>query len=303
MSVPCAHLRVYEPLQVFPTSQQARWRALAEIGGGGRRAGLDADRAQQEQAVLVGPTPLPAAEPDAPLVGTGRADTALLLRSDGLGPAGALPPGQLLVCPLATRLRAWQRWEQLAGLLPPATAEVLMPEPLAHVAEAELARWSVDPQLRVHVQTEAWAPALQWFVLVDQSERVLHLGRRGDWRHPPTGADERCVLVRTRIGRARQRAARALVVLRRTLEDGPVLAEVERLARWLELFHPHSTVELDYGDGVHLLNDDELRGETTAADLATALAGLDNADPVTATQGYQAADSGWRALRSLGRQS
>lgn len=303
MSVPCAHLRVYEPLPVFAAPEQARWRALAAAGGGGRRAGLDSDRRQQETAAVGGPAWPDEAGPFAPLVGSNQADTGFLLRGADLGEAAPSTTAELLVCPLSTRLRAWQRLARLLQVMPQASARALMPERWQDVAEAELDRWSTDPAVRAHVETEAWAPALQWFVLVDQGERVVRLGRRGDWRRPTTGNDERSVVFRTRMGRARQRAARALVVLRRTVEDGPVLTEVERLARWLELFHPHSVVELDYGDVVHLLDDDALVTDTTAADVASALAGLDAADPVTATQGYQAADSRWRPMRALGRQS
>ena len=61
------------------------------------------------------------------------------------------------------------------------------------------------------------------------------------------------------MSRARRRLARALAVLRPSVDDHAVIAGVEDLGRWLEEFHPRSVVELDYGDLVHLLDDAELR--------------------------------------------
>ncbi len=51
--------------------------------------------------------------------------------------------------------------------------------------------------------------------------------------------------------------------------------DVEDMARWLEEFHPHSLVELDYGGLVHLMDDDALQADQSVAELSAALTGLD----------------------------
>src|SRR5207248_4498204 len=85
----------------------------------------------------------------------------------------------------------------------------------------------------------------------------------------PEDQRRRCVYVTT-MAQARRRAARALNVVRRTIEDGPVVAGVEAVARWLEEFHPHSLVELDYGGLVHLFDDEALTSDQSPALVARA---------------------------------
>jgi hypothetical protein len=87
------------------------------------------------------------------------------------------------------------------------------------------------------------------------------------------------------MSRARRRTARALSVLRR-LEDGSAAAGVEDLGRWLEEFHPRSLVELDYGGLVHLLDDEALAEDASAADVAEALAALAQGDSERAGSAY-----------------
>jgi hypothetical protein len=93
--------------------------------------------------------------------------------------------------------------------------------------------------------------------------------------------------------------ARALAVLRRTLEDGPVVDGVEHLGRWLEEFHPHSFVELDYGGLVHLLDDDALRSDESAADIAEATAALGRSDADGVTAAYERVVMRWRAIAAV----
>ena len=48
--------------------------------------------------------------------------------------------------------------------------------------------------------------------------------------------------------------------------------------RWLEHFHPHSAVELDYGGLVQLLDDEELEADTSAADVNAIVDALERED-------------------------
>ncbi len=90
------------------------------------------------------------------------------------------------------------------------------------------------------------------------------------------------------MSRARRRTARALAVLRRTVEDGDVAAGLEDLGRWLEEFHPRSLVELDYGGLVHLLDDTALAQDESARDVAAALAALGAGDGAVRRRGVRA---------------
>ena len=101
------------------------------------------------------------------------------------------------------------------------------------------------------------------------------------------------------MSRARRRTARALAVLRRTVEDGDVAAGLEDLGRWLEEFHPRSLVELDYGGLVHLLDDTALAEDESARDVATALAALGQGDVGAASDAYARVTARMKALQSV----
>ncbi|MCW2615752.1 MAG: hypothetical protein JWN08_2746, partial [Frankiales bacterium] len=109
----------------------------------------------------------------------------------------------------------------------------------------------------------------------------------------------RSLLYRTPMSRARRRTARALAVLRRSIDDGAVTAGVEDLGRWLEEFHPRSLVELDYGGLVHLLDDAELQQDESARDVAGALAALGAGQPETAAAAYERVTARMKALQAV----
>ena len=98
---------------------------------------------------------------------------------------------------------------------------------------------------------------------------------------------------------ARRRTARALATLRRALPEAPTVAGLEQLGRWLEEFHPHSRVELDYGGLVELLDDDALRDDSSVADLATALAALTDGRGSDAMEAYEGVLARWRPMQAL----
>jgi len=51
-------------------------------------------------------------------------------------------------------------------------------------------------------------------------------------------------------------------------------AALEEIGRWLEEFHPHSLVELDYGGLVQLLDDDALRADQSVAEVSATVSAL-----------------------------
>jgi hypothetical protein len=100
------------------------------------------------------------------------------------------------------------------------------------------------------------------------------------------------------MSRARRRVARALHVVERTVE-GPASDLLADLGRWLEEFHPHALVELDYGGLVHLLDDESLSGDVSAADVAAALECLANGDGDGAGENYERVAERWRAVAAF----
>ena len=77
------------------------------------------------------------------------------------------------------------------------------------------------------------------------------------------------------------------------VEHAGDLAEV---GRWLEDFHPHSLVELDYGGLVHLVSDDALCGDQSVAEIRAAIDGAARGECELAVAMYMRARDRWRAF-------
>lgn len=197
--------------------------------------------------------------------------------------------GLAYVCPLQTRLRALVAAGEFTDGMARPIAAAFLPPPLAEQAESELDQLRrKTPDLKMHVVSCTYLVPLPWFVVFDPSDRVL-----------VTGNGPRSLRYVTAMSGARRRVARALSVLRRQLPEAPTVAGLEQLGRWLEEFHPHSRVELDYGSLVDLLDDDALRSDTSVADLATALSELTEGRPEEAMRSYEEVLARWRPLQSL----
>ncbi|WP_250279245.1 hypothetical protein [Frankia sp. Cppng1_Ct_nod] len=266
---PAAYLRVYEPLAAFPAAERLRWERYAAKGGvPTRRAG-----ARRERVVALVATIRPSLDV--------ADESAFIQMADGL----------LFVCPWYTQLRVWQAAMEFRGELPERVAEAFIPRRLADPAESELDRWRARrPDLKVYVQTCTWIVPPPWFVLFDPSERMLITGDTAD----------RSLSYRTSMNLARRRVGRALEALgelRRTAPDSPGVDGLVELRHWLEDFHPHSRIELDYGGIVDLLDDEALRSDTSVEDLDEAVGALRRGRTDVAVAAYERVLNRWRPLQ------
>ncbi len=295
MSPPyAAELRVYEPLSAFPPEERRLWRDYLDAGSPpSTREGPRLERAAGLAAACRSTPRLPR-----------RAETgvhAYVLTVDGAP----------LVCPWRTEQRCWHAAAELPALLPAEVLDWVLPAAEFERAEQEHERWLAEhPEQRSHVLTSRWVVPVRWFLLMRPAERRLHLG--GTSASADAGPAERAagpgaagtalpatevgrsLLYRTAMAEARRRVARALAVLRRAFDPGPVVGTVESMGRWLEEFHPRSIVELDYGGLVDLRSDAELRADDSAGELADALAALASGDIQTATEAYERVIERWR---------
>lgn len=261
-----SYLRAYEPLAAFPPPERKRWESYVADGGVPDR--VRGVRAEQRAAMLVAIGVPPATE----------VEHAFAHRIDGV----------TYVCPWRTRLRTWEAMTEFRRSLPDEIADAFFPKQAAEVAERELARVrATEPDVKSHILTETWQVPLRWFLLFEGEERRLAL------------SPERSVSYLTTMGSARRRCARALAILRRTIEDQPIIDGVEEIARWLEEYHPRSLVELDYGGLVSLFDDVDLESDESAADIAHAVACLANGETDEATEAYARVATRWGAVRSV----
>jgi hypothetical protein len=288
-----AYLRVYEPLSAFPDAEGRRWAEYAASAGRPRRAGaLAAEQAESLRRAITFP-PLPAPERES--------DHAYVRWSEGV----------TYICPWQTRLRSWLVLSRLRTAAPSLTKAAFSADH-ADAAVREFARWrSHECSPRVYIQANTWSVPFAWFVPFAADERWLVLGapgKPGD-RGRATASGTRTLVYATAMSQARTRVAKALGVIRPA--GGPraaaplggdpaaVAAELREVGSWLEEFHPHALVELDYGGLVHLLDDGALCADQSVAEVAASIRAVAAGEIEFATAMYQRFVNRWRALEAL----
>ena len=266
---PAGYLRVYEPVAAFPPAEREWWERYAAAG---KAPGRAEGPAVERRSALQRSVP--------PTLDVGGPEQAFVQRVDGL----------LLVCPWRTQIRVWQAAQEFRSGLPGRVANAFLPAGVADRAQQQLDDLVLShPDVRTNIRSAAWVIPLAWFVAFDPSERVLVLDA--------SATGQRSLTYSTGMSAARRRVARALGVLRRTLPEAPSVAGLESLGRWLEDFHPHSRVELDYGGIVEVLSDEEARSEMSVADVGESLAALQRGDGPAAGEAYERLLGRWRVLQ------
>jgi hypothetical protein len=282
-----AYLRIYEPVSAFHEPDRSRWAAYAASPTRPRRReSLLAEHAEALRRTLAAPQVV---VPDA------ESDHAYVRHADGV----------TYVCPWQTRLRcllAYGRLLSVPGALLPGT----VPADDDDQTVAALAQLDDGGRTaRLHILASAWAMPLAWFVPFSAAERWLALGTDRDTASGAAPASvTRSLVYTTPMSRARRRVARGLAALRAAqarYEDAvwePLRAEAElaKVGRWLEEFHPYSLVELDYGGLVYLLSDDALCGDQSVAEIGAAIEGAAKGECELAVAMYKRAHSRWRAF-------
>jgi transposase InsO family protein len=265
-----AYLRVYEPLSAF-AEPVATWvretlelghLEYADIGEHERDMWL---RSQLSQPTTMLPGELANGEPSPRAL----RDVLVLDPAEVPVESATVGPGPL-ICPLDVRARAAAA---LVGFLTsshPALQAVALTASLETVRDKAADVLSDLPGGAVHIVSTTWTVPLPWFTLVDPEHRHIEVATRDDAR--------RHVCWRVAMADARRRVAKAHALAERVLGDQGPTKVLDDTGRWLEHFHPHSAVELDYGGLVQLLDDEEMVEDTSAADVNAIVAALDRED-------------------------
>ncbi|WP_411070664.1 hypothetical protein [Streptomyces sp. cmx-4-25] len=276
-----SYLRVYEPLAAFPEPERSHWARYARRS---RTPGAQ-EELRRSLADLLPTPPVPV-----PVHESGEAFVAHL-------------DGAVVVCPWRTRLRGWLALEELvAEGYPGAVLDAMLPPVVRAQVAADHERWLArNPDARPWIRTAVWQVPVRWFALFGDEDRQYEpgvpkegAGAEGD------GAGRAPVLrYRTTMAQARRRLARALRALRESIDDGPMTEGLIEVGRWLEEFHPRAMVELDFGGLVHVVSEEWLAEERSAARLAEGIAALRAGDGEAANEAYGHLAERWRAIRDL----
>lgn len=303
-----AYLRIYEPLAAFSEAEGQRWAEYAASPNRPRRAvALAAEQAEALSRLIVTP---PVAAP------ARESGHAYVRWADEV----------TYICPWQTQLRSWLALSTLRATARPLLTTAF-PAGQADAALRDFARWQGRAaSLRVFIQASTWSVPAAWFVPFAPDERWLVLGgpAEPEARGPATASATRALSYTTAMAQARRRVARALNAVQGTGGDAltgqrgrgtgrrnpgprdggrvgswPAGKEIAQVGRWLEEFHPHSLVELDYGGLVHLLDDEALRADQSVAEVSAVISASRDGQPDLAAALYQRLRSRWRALESL----
>lgn len=278
-----AYLRVYEPLSSFESATREQLAAAVDYGPvepaevGGREQDL-----WLRTQITAPPRLLPGETADG---SASDGNDVLVINPEDVptSPAATVGPGPL-VCPLDLRGRSAAALVGFIGAaeMPLRNAALTLPEETAKVrASAVVSELSAGA---VHVLSSTWTVPLPWFVLVDPAERRTDTdpdsgNRRVFWRAPMT--------------EARRRVARAHAVARESIgEDGPTKI-LRETGRWLERFHPHSAVELDYGGLVQMMTEADLDADTSAEDVHAIVDAMEAGDTDEVGERYETLRDFW----------
>jgi hypothetical protein len=280
-----AHLRIYQPLAAFGEPDRGRWSSYVDSGDAPSRPVL---MAREHSLGLAAALAVP------PRLSVAVGDHAYVRHLDGLS----------YVCPWRLQERTWEALAEFRSRVPDELSEAFIPGATAEDAEMAYDAWIAShPDEPIGIVTSTWQVPISWFVLFESEERRLVLGERRAAAQQAAGRTQtgldRALVYLTAMSRARRRSAKARGVVRRMLGDGPAMESLEETGRWLELFHPHSLVELDYGGLVHLLDDETLSADVSVADVADALDALARGDGETAGELYERVAGRWRDMGVL----
>jgi hypothetical protein len=200
--------------------------------------------------------------------------------------------GARFISPWATAQRCWSALDDFKELLPSTVTPFFLPPALEEVITSGME--SIEDRVP-HILTETWMVPPRWLALYIPEER-----KRG-YRDGVAFST-----AYTSIGKALERARNSHEVVLQSFGSGVVEQEIEDLIDWLELFHPLSMVELDYGGLAHYLDytlkSDGLAGiedDGSIEDVIFSLSGLASGDGAIAGEGYNRLVARWRPVQAI----
>lgn len=284
-------LRIYEPLEAFPEDQQGALRAA------GARSVSRAAVENAELLASLGRITRPGGDP----FPTGATDLVRVLAVPlAAGTTAASPaetpapdaarPEQLLYCPSQLVLRAGLAANALMEGIHGPLAQLLIPEEQRDRHQERIDEVRAHSGLgRVHTRASTWGIPFSWFCLFTESDPTDVVESEG-----------RIVTVRIRAGiaEALERVRHAVAHLALAAPDLDMLEDLTQLTEWLELFHPKSMVELDYGAVA-----DKVYPDDSPMDVRLGIECLAEGDMTGAAAAYRRLASRWIPIRQLARAS
>ena len=195
--------------------------------------------------------------------------------------------GQRYIAPWSTALRTWAALSNFKESLPTNITPFFLPEAIEDVLTSGIDDADIGFDKAPHILTETWVIPPRWFTIFSPEERLRGVSPDGPF-----------TIVRTTLINARKRAQIAYAAVISSFGDGDVAEEMKTLVDWLDIFHPGSIVELDYGGlaGFIALAEGGIESDSSLEDIQRSLAGLISGDGEEAGIGYSRLVSRWRKV-------
>lgn len=265
--VPCAYLRVFEPIDALPQPERERWGRYVASGDGLSRQTAARTEAQMAMSrMLTGRRPTPT--------------TAALVRRVGR---------RIHVCPLQVAERHAVALLDFREQLPDVAADAFVSP------EEERSALLAVRQLRrpPHIQASSWEVPLRWFVAFAPEDR--------HFTDPPEGSGPHLVYLST-VGAALSRLDRVVDTVEASIQDGDeIIDRLGDLVDWLANFDDDSLLELDYGGLTAYVPAADLAMDRSCEELWEIVDGLERGDALGALAGYETVAGRWHRLRERRR--
>lgn len=200
--------------------------------------------------------------------------------------------GARYVSPWSTAARCWAALEEFKTSLPSTVSSLFIPSGFEEVITSGI---DLADEKVPHILTQTWIIPPRWFSLFLPEERVRGRDSQGAF-----------TVFRTPIAQAKIRSEKSHAVVQTAFGNGQVEEEIAQLGNWLEMFHPQSFLELDYGGLAGYLElsllsegEDGLDADTSVEDVQSSLAGLASSDASAAGRGYERLVSRWRKVAAF----
>jgi hypothetical protein len=267
--VPCAYLRVFEPLDAFPEVERERWGAYVASG-----QGLTVGAALEAEEKLAAARLVSGRQPSA-------AEVALVRRVGR----------RVHVCPLEVAERHAVALVAFGQMLPDVAIDAFVSAEEARTASVAVHQLQRPP----HIQECSWEVPLKWFAAFDPRER--------HFTNPAEGTGPRVTYL-TVVEAALARLDRAIEVVDATIEDADTIIDaLSDLVEWLASFDDESLLELDYGGLTALVPASDLATDLSCDELWDAIEGLERGDASTAFSRYEVVAGRWQMLRQRVREN
>ena len=200
--------------------------------------------------------------------------------------------GVRYICPWSTSQRCWAALSEFKNSIPSSVLPMFLPSTPSVDDALEM---NLSSSKFPHILSETWIIPPRWFALFSPEERLRGSGEDGPF-----------TIMRTEISLAKERCLETHKAVKSAFGSGPVEQELVELLNWLNLFHPSSILECDYGGlatylekSLQDLGEDGLDADTSIEDVHSSIEGLAKGDGVQAGSGYERLVSRWRRVASF----